>query len=135
MLACCDGVGNSLSDATNSLSNQVRLDSSGNSFSLIDIGPSHSAAFNSIGFNRNDKYIYGLNPGVGEVWQIASDGAFQSLGVPTNFPTSPSPFSYYVGDVDKNQVLWVHAPGVNQVRVESLDAPGRRAHRVRRLFS
>lgn len=60
-----------------------------------------AAYTNSIGFNVQDGYIYGYNPGTNTVYRVASDGTVSNLGVPFSGVNSVS------GDVDAQGVYFL----------------------------
>ncbi|MGD1852998.1 MAG: hypothetical protein ACFB2W_01990 [Leptolyngbyaceae cyanobacterium] len=62
-----------------------------------------STYMNGIGFNVQDGYVYGVNPSMGNIYRLASDGTVTDLGNPTNLPNS-----VFSGDVDGNGVYYAH---------------------------
>ncbi len=69
-----------------------------------------SGGTNAIGFNRIDRYIYGIEFQTNNLQQISSDGTVVNLGAISGLPGSLSlTTSYVVGDVDANGILYVMA--------------------------
>jgi hypothetical protein len=72
-----------------------------------NIGPNAGFAYNAIGYNTLDNFIYGLRIGAngGDLLQIASDGTVTDLGLPAGLPAG----NYDDGSIDDSGNLYVRA--------------------------
>lgn len=73
------------------------------------IGPLHNGAYNALGYNVEDNFIYGIAFAGDTLIQIQHDGTVNELGTPVNLPDAPF---YNSGTVDADGNMYISSAEV-----------------------
>ena len=87
---------------------QIIQEPGASSLTFKNIGPTYANAYNGIGFNTTDSYLYGTDNITHNLLQIDSTGTVTDLGS-AGLPTQAS--TYCLGSFGSKNILYVHGCG------------------------